>query len=211
MAETLPLPAGTGAAQMHEFARGGFAWHQAAAASAPDTGIEPAIVRAPHLAVVCAAELYNAGALRQALGDLLAPDAGDAAIIAALYRRYGLQCVQHLRGAFSFALWDAQEERLLLATDAFAIQPLHYYCGADGLVFGSRIAPILDGPATPRRIDPQAVFHYFYFSCVPTPHTIYADIKKLPPGHFLTFSTAGMELVQYWDIAYADEARPLSE
>jgi asparagine synthase (glutamine-hydrolysing) len=209
MAEALPSHPGAGALHTQELPSGGLASYEPFPASPPDAA--RCSVRDPDLAVVCAAELYNAGALRRQLHDVLPHDAREAAIIAALYRRYGADCVQHLRGAFSFALWDTQEERLLLATDAFGIQPLHYYYGNQGLAFGSRINAILAAPETPRQIDLQAVFHYVYFTCIPTPHTIYAGIKKLPPGHLLCFSTAGMRLEQYWDISYADARRRLAD
>jgi len=211
MAEALPLRAGAGALHTHELAFGGFACYEPFPALASNADARRGSVREPDLTVVCAAELYNSSALRRQLHDVLPAEAGEAAIIAALYRRYGLDCVKHLHGAFSFALWDTQAERLLLATDAFGIQPLHYYCGDQGLVFGSRIKAILEAPATPRRIDLQAVFHYVYFSCVPTPHTIYEGIKKMPPGHYLSFSAAGLRLEQYWDISYADDPRRLAD
>ena len=211
MAEALPLHTGAGVLHTHELALGGLACHEAFPAPAADGGGGRTSIHEPDLTVVCAAELYDATDLRRQLRDTLPAGAGEAALIAALYRRYGRECVRYLHGAFSFALWDANQERLLLATDAFAIQPLHYYCGDQGLVFGSRITAILAAPAVPRRIDLQAVFHYVYFSCVPTPHTIYEGIKKLPPGHSLSFSAAGMELTQYWDITYADTPRPVAD
>jgi asparagine synthase (glutamine-hydrolysing) len=210
MAEALPLRSGTGALHTQELSSGGLACYEPFSASARDDTAARCSVREPDLAVVCAAELYNASALRRQLPDV-PRDAGEAAIIASLYRRYGVDCVQHLRGAFSFALWDMREERLLLATDAFAIQPLHYYCDDHVLAFGSRINAVLEAPATPHRIDLQAVFHYVYFNCVPTPHTIYEGIKKLPPGHLLCFSAAGMRLEPYWDISYADDRRRLAD
>jgi len=211
MAEALPLRPGAGALHTHELECGGFACWEPSPALTPAGEARRGVARQPDLTVVCAAELYNATALRHRVHPTLPEDAGEAAIIAALYRRDGLACVQHLRGAFAFALWDAHEERLLLATDAFGIQPVHYACGDHGLVFGSRITPILAGPLTPRRIDLQAVLHYVYFSCIPTPHTIYAGVRKLPPGHYLSFSSKEMRLEQYWDISYRDDPRQLAD
>lgn len=208
MAETLPSRAGAGAVRTYEFAGGGFATYEQSSAT-PDAEGGRSAVREPGLTLVCAAEIYNAAALRQQCH--LPPDASEAAIIAALYRRDDLACVRQLEGAFAFALWDAQRERLLLATDAFGIQPLHYACSDRGLVFGSRIAAILQAPDTPRQIDLQAVLHYLYFTVVPTPHTIYHGIKKLPPAHYLTFSNAGIHLEQYWDMSYADAPAPLAD
>src|SRR5678816_4805352 len=87
MAEALPVRAGVGAVRTHDFAGGGFATYEAF--STPDAEDRRNSLREPGLTLVCAAELYNAAALRQQCRGVLAPDAGDAAIIAALYRRDG--------------------------------------------------------------------------------------------------------------------------
>ncbi|MDX2165616.1 MAG: asparagine synthase-related protein [Deltaproteobacteria bacterium] len=198
MAEALPVRAGD---VLHTYAldAGGFASHAGDAAAGRDSAHQE-----PGLTVVCAAELYNAAVLREEVGDALPPAAGEAALIAALYRRHQLGCVRQLQGAFAFALWDVERARLLLATDGFGIQPLHYLVGEPGLMFGSRIAAILRAAATPPGIDPQAILHYVYFSVVPTPHTVYRGIRKLPPGHLLTYADGAMHLEPYWDVSYAD-------
>ena len=97
MAEALPLRAGAGAVRTHDFAGGGFATYERFSAT-PDAEGRRSSVREPGLTLVCAAELYNAAALRQQFHDVLPPDASEAAIIAALYRRDELACVRQLRG-----------------------------------------------------------------------------------------------------------------
>lgn len=206
MAEALPLRAGDGALHTYAFDAGGLATHTPAAEAARRSALVE-----PGLAVVCAAELYNAAALREELGAALPAEAGEAALIAALYRRHALDCVRRLQGAFAFALWDGERARLLLATDGFAIQPLHYRVGADGLAFASRLAALRRAPGGASDIDPQAVLHYVYFSFVPTPHTIYRGVHKLPPGHLLTYANGVVQLQPYWDVSYSDAPARLAE
>jgi asparagine synthase (glutamine-hydrolysing) len=208
MAEALPVRSGAGAVHAYDLETGGLATYTPGTDAAV-VGRRSALVE-PGLTVVCAAEIYNAALLREELRTEPA-DTGDAALIAALYRRHELGAVRHLQGAFAFALWDRDRARLLLATDGFAIQPLHYRVGDDGLAFGSRIAPLLRAPGHAADIDLQAVLHYVYFSFVPTPHTIYRGIRKLPPGHYLTYANGAVQLAPYWDVSYADVPARLQE
>lgn len=204
MAGTLPLHANVGTLHTCEFPGGGVAVYQEFPWPDPAAERRRSVVQQPDLTLVCAAEIYNAATLRRQVETTTPSEPGEADLIAALYRRYGVACVGYLQGAFSLALWDAREQHLLLATDAFGIQPLHYYVDAEKCVFGSRLQALLQVPGMPRQIDPTAVWHYLYFTCVPTPKTIYQGIKKLPPGHFLVLSRTGVHLEQYWDMRYAE-------
>ena len=87
------------------------------------------------LALVANGEIYNYVELRkqlQALGHRFSTD-GDCETILHLYEEYGLDCVQHLRGMFVFALWDERLQRLFLARDRMGEKPLYY--GRSGETF----------------------------------------------------------------------------
>src|SRR5262245_41728062 len=100
MAEALRPQSGDATVHTYELGFGGLACCEAVPGGGPDSAPQRSAIREPDLTVVCAAELYNAAALRRELHDVLSGDAGEAAIIAALYRRHGLECVAHLHGAF---------------------------------------------------------------------------------------------------------------
>ena len=96
-------------------------------------------IRIETLFVVCTAELYNAHILAEDLREQLGPYSGEAALIAALYRRYGEACLERMEGAFAFALWDGSQKQLLLATDRFAMRPaLFCYSRLSDLCFPYR-------------------------------------------------------------------------
>ena len=95
--------------------------------------------------VVFNGEIYNYRELRQALlkrGHRL-ESAGDTETIVHLYEEFGPGCVDHLRGMFSFAIWDAKTQRLFLARDRLGIKPLYYRLTSESLIFGSEIKAIL--------------------------------------------------------------------
>jgi asparagine synthase (glutamine-hydrolysing) len=117
-----------------------------------------------------------------------------------------------LDGMFSFAVWDAVRERLVLGRDRFGKKPLYYWSSGDELVFASEIKGLLAHPDVPRRLDPAAIPAYLTFGYVPTPRTFFADIRSLPPGHILTLE-AGAEprLSCYWSPQLrgrSDNSRP---
>ncbi len=133
----------------------------------------------------------------------------DTEVVVHAYEEFGDECVKHLNGMFAFAIWDTRSRRLFLARDRFGIKPLYYALIGKKLIFASEIKSILKHPAVERSIDIVALNEYLSFEYVPTPRTIFKAIKKLPPGHVLSFSERGLNLEPYWDISLAkSERRP---
>jgi asparagine synthase (glutamine-hydrolysing) len=98
--------------------------------------------------IVFNGEIYNHAALREQLiarGHRYRTQS-DTETIVHLYEEYGRDCVQHLRGMFAFAIWDAARRTLLLARDRLGIKPLYYRVTPDSLLFGSEIKVILEYP-----------------------------------------------------------------
>ena len=116
----------------------------------------------------------------------------DTEVIAHAYEQWGVGFAERLRGMFAIALWDARAQRLVLARDRFGIKPL-YYRDVDGeLSFASELDALPHG-----EIDLHAVDAFLTFNSIPAPLTIYADIRKLPPGHVLTWQHGDMATQQY--------------
>jgi asparagine synthase (glutamine-hydrolysing) len=129
------------------------------------------------------------------------------------YREFGNDCVQHLRGMFAFAIWDAPLRKLFLARDRAGEKPLYYTTTSAGtFVFGSELKSLLEHPEVKREINPEALDAYLTFGYVPDPLSIFSGIHKLPPGHFLTFRDGNVKVQQYWDFpAETDEHLDYSE
>jgi asparagine synthase (glutamine-hydrolysing) len=124
----------------------------------------------------------------------------DTESILRCYREFGEDCVQHLRGMFAFAIWDAPLRKLFVARDRAGEKPLYYTTTAAGtFVFGSELKCLLEHPEVKREINPEALDAYLTFGYVPDPLSIFNGIHKLPPGHFLTFSDGNLQVQQYWD------------
>lgn len=170
-------------------------------------GHQPMIDPLTGNALIFNGEIYNYRSLREdcrARGDTFRSES-DTEVVLALYRRYGPDCLQHLRGMFAIALWDARAERLLLARDRVGKKPLHYALTPSGIAFCSEIQPLAAHPAVSREMDREALALYLQLQAVPAPWTIYRQIRKLPPAHFAIVDRQGMRIERYWNVDYRDK------
>jgi asparagine synthase (glutamine-hydrolysing) len=152
--------------------------------------------------IVFNGEIYNYKELRQNLlskGHIFRTNS-DTETIVHLYEEYGDDCPAHLNGMFAYAVWDEKKRKLLLARDHIGIKPLFYSWDDNHLWFGSEIKALLVDPRVRREIDVSALDQFLSLEYIPAPRTIYTHIKKLPPGHTLSFENGTATLRQYWDV-----------
>ncbi len=137
-------------------------------------------------------------------GDLLAQcglnQASTPEIIAAAYRKWGIDCPQHLLGDFSFAIWDSAAEMLVCATDPFGIHPLYYAHTADGLAFASDIDALLAVPDIDHALNERALVTYLAMLSPAPGDTFYRQIQRLPARHSLQVTQADLKLRPYWTL-----------
>ena len=152
-------------------------------------------------------EVYNFQELRRELLDkgYVFKTRSDTETILLAYEEWGERCVELLRGMFAFAIWDQHEGTLFIARDRLGIKPLFYAEYGGRFYFASEMKAILAESAFPRQIDERALAAYFTYSYIPAPWTIYTHIRKLLPGHTLTWQSGRVKIKQYWDIVYAPD------
>lgn len=168
-------------------------------------GHQPVFNEDGSIAVTLNGEIYNyreLAKLVEARGHQLRTQS-DTETIAHLYEEFGEACVEHLHGMFAFALWDAREQKLLLARDRAGKKPLYFADVNGALLFGSELKALLEHPAMPREVDPQAVADYFSYQFIPAPKTIYRHARKLRAGHCLIVTPNGATERQYWDLNFS--------
>jgi asparagine synthase (glutamine-hydrolysing) len=160
--------------------------------------------------IVFNGEIYNFQELRPGLeqkGHRFRSQTDTEAIVH-LYEDLGPDCVERLDGMFGFAIWDSRKQSWLLARDRLGVKPLYYTCQQGRLIFASEIKAILAHPLVSADLNPDAMAQYLTFKTSPAPLTMFAGIRKLPPGHFLTADRDGNCKVQcYWDAASAAAQR----
>ncbi len=129
--------------------------------------------------------------------------ASDTETIVHLYEDLGARAVEHLRGMFAFALWDARRRQLLLARDRLGIKPLYYADLDDGIVFASELKPILQLPDIGRDLNWEAVGHLFTFLATPSSQSIVEGVRKLEPARIATaVAGRGVRTERYWDVDF---------
>ena len=148
-------------------------------------------------------EIYNFPALRRRLeakGHVLRTN-GDTEVLVHLYEDEGPGFVQHLRGMFALAIWDAPRRKLVLARDRMGQKPLLYRVVPERIVFASEMKALLALPDAdvPRTIDPLALDRYLTFGYINHPDTILQGVHKLPPAHYAVWQEGRFSLTRYWN------------
>lgn len=160
-------------------------------------------------------EIYNEPALRKELierGHMFRTQS-DTECLVHLYEEHGAEFAARLNGMFALALWDNRRKRLVLARDRMGQKPLVYAeTASGGLVFGSEPKALLLHPDVPRQLDLSGLARYLFYEYLPAPHSIWAGIRKLPPGHVLVWEAAAARTARYWSPSFAvAEELPLAE
>ncbi len=137
-------------------------------------------------------EIYNFPELREELTREGARFNGgsDTEVLLAAVETWGLEAaIERFVGMFAFALWDRAEKTLHLARDRMGEKPLYYGWCRKSFLFGSELKSLRAHPDWEGEISTDALAQYMKLGCVPSPHSIYRGIHKLPPGATLSLRT----------------------
>jgi asparagine synthase (glutamine-hydrolysing) len=124
----------------------------------------------------------------------------DTEVILRAYQKWGSDCLEHLRGMFAMAIWDAKSRELFLSRDRLGIKPLYYYANDGLFLFSSEVRALLATGLVSRGLDVTALGEYLAYQSVPAPRTLVKGIRALMPGSWLKIDLTG-DIVKgcYWD------------
>jgi asparagine synthase (glutamine-hydrolysing) len=182
--------------------------HQRLRVLDPELGYQPVANERGDVVAVFNGELYNFPELRAELAarghDVRGR--GDTPVIPHLYEEFGLGFVERLEGMFAIALWDANEQRLVLVRDRLGKKPLVWTRLDDGtLAFGSEVKSLLALPSLRREPDLAALDAYLALQYVPGERTGLRGIERLPPASLLVADASGERVERYWQPSVHDE------
>jgi asparagine synthase (glutamine-hydrolysing) len=178
----------------------GFA-HQRLSIIDLETGKQPMSNEAG-LTITYNGEIYNYKELRQELkSSYRFRTTSDTEVILAAFEKWGVDCVNKLRGMFSFAIWDDNNQRLFCARDHFGIKPFYYHLNGDLFYFASEIkalTPFLSNI----EINKNALRDYLTLQLYLGGKTLFNNIVELEPSHYIIFENGKMQTKRYWQVFY---------
>ena len=159
--------------------------------------------------IVFNGEIFNYKQLRKQLESkgIKFKSQSDTEVLLQLYISEKENCLEKLDGEFAFAIYDSQNEELFLARDRFGIKPLYYYKDDERFVFGSELKALMEFDI-PKVIDKTALQLYFHLNYIPSPYSIFENVKKLESGTFMKANLKGItEEKKYYSIPYLSELK----
>lgn len=177
-------------------------------------GKQPIFNEEKTIAIVFNGEIYNYRSLMAGLkerGHIFSTHS-DTETIVHLYEEMGMECLQDLRGMFAFALYDFRKNILFIARDRIGIKPLYYHEKNGRLLFSSEIKSILESEDVSRQVHLPAIDSYLKLRYVAGENTMFAGIRRLPAGHWMSFENGRTQLARYWNVAdHVDHSEKYSD
>lgn len=167
------------------------------------SGHQPILSSCGRFVIAYNGEVYNFETIRKTLlqSGRQFRSHTDTEVIAEGCAVWGvLETLRQLNGMFAFALWDRKDKALTLVRDRVGIKPLYYGRFGSVLLFGSELKALVAHPAFRKEIDQNSLALFLRHGYIPAPYTIYKNVRKLPPGHYLTLLTEqdSLEPTSYW-------------
>ncbi len=126
----------------------------------------------------------------------------DTEVLLKLYIDQKEKCLARFNGFFSFCIYDKQEQTFFLARDRYGIKPLLYLFDDDKFIFASEMKSIHQY-GIEKNLDYNSLYIYLQLNYIPAPDTIFSQVKKLLPGHYMKVSRQKMEVSSYYEIPYS--------
>lgn len=149
-----------------------------------EAGYQPMISSCNNYALIFNGEIYNHLELRKKLTNIQFKGHSDTETVLYYIKKFGIGSVKDLNGIFGFSFLDIQNQKLYVVRDHFGVKPIYYTSHENAFLFSSEIRPIqfiLNG-VEPDLTNLPTLLHLRY---LPSPLTLYKDINKLRPGHYL--------------------------
>lgn len=124
----------------------------------------------------------------------------DTEVLLKLYQLKGIDFLQDLNGDFAISILDKNVGQLFVIRDRVGVKPLYYYVKDTELFYASEIKSIL-GAGNKAELNKECLQQYFTFKYVPENNTLFKNIKRVAPGHYLTYDLNSKQLstTKYWE------------
>lgn len=150
-------------------------------------------------------EIYNFQALRRELAARYQfQTSSDSEVVLHGYRAWGMQgLLQRLEGMYALCIYDTHAQRVFLARDRVGIKPLYWGRRGGAVAWASELKALAAffEPAH-LQLDTTAMYDFLTYMYVPAPKTMYRDVFKLEPAHYLEIDvqSAAVQVHRYWQL-----------
>ena len=174
-----------------------------------DAGNQPISDHTGRYTIVFNGEIYNFKTLRSQLEEkgVQFRSHTDTEVLLYAYIHWGAYSLELLHGFFAFAIYDKEENSLFVARDRFGIKPLLYYVDEDRFLFASEMKSIIQY-GIEKEINLTSLRNYLHLNYIPAPDTIFKNIYKLLPGHYLKVKDGKVEQECFYEIPKNYEEHP---
>ena len=123
----------------------------------------------------------------------------NAEVILHLYEQLGEECVHHLDGQWTFAIWDGRQQTLFLSRNLGGARPLFYTRTQGSLLFASAIRCFLAHPDISLEPDAEVVGRNVTArERTTSSETAFEGVFQLMPGFSLSAHNGDLNVYQYW-------------
>ena len=154
-------------------------------------------------AIVYNGEIYNTDELKPALlrAGYEFKTTTDTEVILYAYMEYGIDFIKKINGIFAIAIWDGEQERLVLYRDRAGVKPLFYSMEGSTFVFGSEIKALFQYPTVHPKVDLDSFREIFGIGPARTSGCgVFCGIYEMKPGNLAIFSREGFQEYPYWTL-----------
>lgn len=174
-------------------------------------GHQPMQSRDSNLTIVYNGEIYNHQEIRGELADTHFETRCDTETLLLSYARWGRECVEKLRGMFTFVIHDRRDGSLFLARDRLGVKPLYVYRSPTLFAFASEIKALLAHPDIDARVDESVLPVQLALKYTLDDRTLFKGIRRLPPGHWIRIFEGEATERRYWDVRFTPKRKYTSE
>jgi asparagine synthase (glutamine-hydrolysing) len=152
-------------------------------------GAQPFSDESGRYTLVFNGEFFNFKPYRQQLesAGIQFRSESDTEVLLHLLIREGSSCIEKINGFFAFAFYDRETGKIIIARDRYGEKPLVWMQDDDGLCFASEMKALL-AYSFEKTLDHTSLLHYLHLNYIPAPHSIFEQVQKLEPGHFMEIS-----------------------
>lgn len=131
-------------------------------------------------------------------GEKASADATNEELILRAWRRWGEKSFEVLIGDFAFALWDAEVKQLWCVRDMLGARPFFYAQTGAQLVFSNTLDVVRVAPDVSAKLDLHFIGDFLLQAwCPDADRTAFHDIRRLPAGHVLHYSSGEVVVQRY--------------